>query len=138
MTETPQNPVLSCYTKISKAKDETPALGFRWIKALRTRFTIWSDRFDFAGKSLPLAELDDFHVYRLKTILGFHYGRVLTFSHLKTDYWQVGIPFWAKWPESLPFKADETSTRLRVSLFSVVLRVFLMALFVVFAWYQFR
>lgn len=71
-------------------------------------------------------------------MFGFHYGRVLAFSHKAKDFWQVGIPFWVKWPDDLPFAVEEISVRMRYSAFSIVLRITLIILIAACAWMLLR
>ena len=105
---------------------------------MRTRFSIWPDRLEFGDRTVPLEELGDVKVYRLRSMFGFHYGRVLAFSHKAKDFWQVGIPLWVKWPDDLPFAVEEISVRMRYSAFSIVLRITLIILIAAFAWMLLR
>ncbi len=133
----PDEPVLAAgATKAVRAKADSPVQrGARWVVARRAVLLATEQRLVCGDWEIPVEEIERAAVVRFRST--FSRGLVLKIATKGGEHYQFGLNLDDVWLEKLPFEAEVHSAPLRSSVFSVVIRLFLIAYLAWMAWRYF-
>ncbi|WP_323761274.1 hypothetical protein [Maricaulis sp.] len=105
----------SCFGKLANGFDGPPSTGWKWVSAQRGEAAFSDDAIRFNGQEFRFENVEKLRLYRLKSVLGFVYGRVVQFQH-GGEWWNIGLSAWCSGWKSLPEEIEVSTTRLRVGI----------------------
>lgn len=118
-------PRYRCLTKGSDWERGTPRSGANWVLARRGLFTVFADRVELGDWRIPFSEIERAIEYRIPYLFLFR------FSVLEIEaggrVFQFGFNPWANPAKHLPFAVERQEAKLGRSIYSVLLRLAILA-----------
>ena len=115
-----------------KGAAETFEYGLDWLTARRARIRVFEDRVECGDWVVPYEKVSDAVLFETRSgIFRCFILRLRTSEHT----YQFGLNHHAFWRAELPFEVIREKGKLKVSLFSLLIRG---SLFVVFLWYLYN
>lgn len=102
--------------------------GPRWIAAYRGALIVTSEQLVAGRWKIPTATIQEAHLLKVRN------GYVLTVKPADMPIFQFGLTPDPRWETALPFPVTVESGRIRYSLFSILLRVWLALSIPFFFW----
>ncbi len=120
-----------CFCKATNREDKEPGYSHNWIAAKRAMFKIFDDRVECGSWNIPFAEIESAHLYKAKQM--FIPVNILQLMTQKGNY-QFGFNPWANPFMHLNIEYTQSKIKLGYSIYSIVVRIFLVAYIGYFAW----
>ncbi len=126
------SPIRSCMVKAVKGAPDDFAYGMRWVTSQRGLLKIFQDHLKCGDWSITYSEVEEAELF--KTRSGFIPCYILKIKTRSSTY-QFGLNGSKFWEGELPFEVKRTKGKLKYSMFSLVIRILLIAFLV---WYIYK
>ena len=107
------------FTKGTTAEGSDVRRSENWVVARRGWLRFLPDRLTLGDWVIPYADIREATLFKLKGLIGGYVLRVATADRT----FQFGMNPWALRGKALPFPHQQEETRVRYSLFSIVVRI---------------
>ncbi len=126
-----ERPSYRAWTKATRDGEGEPRYGIHWIKSRRGWFKIFGNRVECGDWVIPNATIQEAVLFKSKQ--AFIPVSILRLATQGTTY-QFGFNPWVHLERYLPFKFRSESVKLKYSIFSVVVRVAVLAYVLMWLW----
>lgn len=120
-----------CLTKATNKEIGNPRHSHNWVTSKRAQFKIYEDHISCGSWTFTLNQITNPIVFNSKQM--FMSVQVLQFDFNGETY-QFGFNPWAKPLEYLPFSYKTENIKIKHSLFSIVVRVFVLVYLIYYIW----
>ena len=124
-------PIYRCMTKGVRGAPEDFGYGLKWIMSRRALLKVFHDRLECGDWTIPYSEIEEADLFQTRS------GLIPCFilkARTPNNTFQFGLNGNKFWKGDLPFDVTRTEGRLKYSIFSLCLRLALIAGLV---WYLF-
>lgn len=120
-----------CFCKATNREDKEPRYSHNWVAAKRAMFKVFDDRIECGDWRIPYSEVESAHLYKAKQMfIPVNVLQLVT----RTGNYQFGFNAWANPFKHIGVKLDVSKIKLGYSMYSIVIRLLLVAYLVYFAW----
>lgn len=123
MTNVESKSLYFCWTKGTNRESGEPRFAFAWATSRRGWFKVFADRVECGNWTIPFSEVQQVTVFRSR--MNWVPVTVLRFELAHQTY-QFGFNPWAKPDQHLKVPYREETVKMRYSLFSALVRMFLL------------
>lgn len=121
------SPVHTCVTKALIAEGDQRTYGLNWATARRARLKVYEDRLVCGNWVIPYTEFEHAALYSFRSLFFRIPGFLLTIK-TETKTYHFGLNGWGPfWKGRLPFDVTREQAKLRLSRFSILIRILLFA-----------
>ena len=120
-----------CMCKGTNRESSEPRYSQNWFAARRATFKVFTDRIECGDWRIPFAEITGIHLYRSRQM--FIPVKILHVTTSSRNY-QFGFNPWAHPEKHLQVEYEESTVRLKYSLYSILVRVAALSLLVYWVW----
>ena len=120
-----------CMCKGTNRESSEPRYSQNWLASRRANFKVFTDRIECGNWKIPFAEITKVHLYRSRQM--FIPVKILHVTTSSGNY-QFGFNPWAHPEKHLQVEYEESTVRLRYSLYSILVRVAAVSLLVYWVW----
>lgn len=122
-----------CFCKATNREDKEPRLSHNWVAAKRGMFKVFEDRVECGDWSIPYSDIESAHLYKAKQM--FMPVNVLKLVTRSGNY-QFGFNPWANPFKHLGVEFETSKIKLKHSVYSIVVRLVLIAYLGYWVWEQ--
>jgi hypothetical protein len=126
-------PIHSCMTKAVIADGDQLESGPQWLTSRRGRLKLFDDHLECGNWSIRYEDIREALLTSFRSHILQIPGYVLAIR-TDTQTYHFGLNGWRYWDGELPFPVKRTQARLRMSLFSFLVRAMVLGYIVYVAW----
>jgi hypothetical protein len=126
-------PIHSCMTKAVIADGDQLESGPQWLTSRRGRLKLFDDHLECGNWSIRYEDIREALLTSFRSHILQIPGYVLAIR-TDTQTYHFGLNGWRYWDGELPFPVKRTQARLKMSLFSFLVRAMVLGYIVYVAW----
>jgi len=130
------NLIFKCVTKATTDEGEQRKYGPNWVTSRRSTLKVFEDHIECGNWQISFDEIENAVLFSFKSLFLRIPGYILTIESADRTY-HFGLNGWAKfWRRELPFPAKREFGKIKMSWFSICLRLILVGYigYSVFQW----